>query len=108
MDYSDYVLPELLVLIPVLYILGEIIKSTENIDDGFIPLILGIVGVILSAIYVSTTQGLDGMAVFTAIVQGVLVAGCAVYANQIYKQTARRGRSSRKEDSWRRRSWLRP
>ena len=36
---TDYIKPELLILIPVLNIIGEIIKQTK-INDKYIPLIL--------------------------------------------------------------------
>lgn len=88
---TEYVQPELLILVPVLYIIGMIIHKTEKIDNKFIPIILGIVGILLSALWVVATASLTtpseiAMAIFTAIVQGIIVAGVAVYANQIKKQ----------------------
>ena len=47
-DYQNYIKAELLVLIPVLYILGEFIKSTEKIKNAYIPVILGFSGILLS------------------------------------------------------------
>ena len=87
MDFSQYVKPELLVLIPVLFILGEIIKHTEAIRDNWIPAILGIVGILLSAIYVWAVSGFSLLMVFVAITQGLLVAGASVYVDQIVKQS---------------------
>ena len=86
MGYEDYIKPELLVLIPVLYLIGLFIKSTENIKDKYIPLILGVVGVFLSLLYVMATEGLSLMALFTAITQGILTAGAAVYTNELITQ----------------------
>lgn len=88
---QNYIKPELLVVAVVLYFVGMGIKNTEKISDKYIPVILGIVGVIISAIYVVATSTFDGyqsilMAIFTSIVQGILVAGLSVYANQIVKQ----------------------
>ena len=83
---QDYIKPELLVLIPVLYILGVMFKKTEKINDKYIPVMLGIIGIVLSAIYVSAVSGICLMSVFTAITQGILVAGAAVYVNQLVKQ----------------------
>lgn len=83
---SDYIKPELLILVPVLYILGEIMKHTERIKDNYIPAILGAAGILLAFIYVTATEGIALIGVFTAITQGVLVAGAAVYADQIVKQ----------------------
>jgi hypothetical protein len=83
---QDYIKPELLVLIPVLYILGLMMKKTEKINDKYIPVMLGIIGIVLSAIYVAAVSGICPMSVFTAVTQGILVAGAAVYVNQLVKQ----------------------
>ena len=88
---KEYVRPELLVLAVVLYFIGKGIKKSEAIKDKYIPIILGIVGVIISGIYVVATSGIAGyqsilMIIFTSIVQGILVAGLAVYANENIKQ----------------------
>lgn len=89
---KEYVKPELLVVAIVLYFIGIGIKNTEKISDKYIPIILGVLGVIISAIYIVATSVFNGyqsvlMAIFTAIVQGIMVAGLSVYANQIIKQT---------------------
>ncbi len=83
---QDYIKPELLVLIPVLYILGLMLKKTEKINDKYIPVMLGIIGIVLCAIYVAAVSGICLMSAFTAITQGILVAGAAVYVNQLVKQ----------------------
>ena len=88
---QNYVKPELLVLAIVLYFVGMGIKNTEKISDKYIPVILSALGILISAIYVVATSAFNGyqsilMAIFTSIVQGILVAGLSVYANQIIKQ----------------------
>ena len=88
---QNYVKPELLVVAIVLYFIGIGLKNTEKVSDKYIPIILGIIGIIISAIYVVATSLFNGyqsvlMAIFTSIVQGTLVAGLSVYANQIIKQ----------------------
>ena len=88
MNYQEYIKPELLILVPVLYLIGSMIKHTEKIKDKFIPAILGAIGVVLSAIYVIATEGFSLMSVFISITQGVLVTGVAVYVNQLIKQTS--------------------
>lgn len=90
MDFLQYIKPELLVLIPVLYLIGVGIKRSA-IKDTLIPLLLGAIGVILSGLYVFATSEIQGAqavatAIFTAVTQGVLVAGASVYVNQIVKQ----------------------
>ena len=54
LDITDFIKPELLILVPVLYIVGLGLKKT-SLSDKFIPLILGASGVILSAIWMFTT-----------------------------------------------------
>ncbi len=87
----NYVKPELVVVAIVLYFIGMGLKKTEKVSDKYIPLILGGIGIVLCAVWVLATctlgSGQDiAMAVFTAIVQGVLVAGLSTYVNQIVKQ----------------------
>ena len=91
MDFTEYIKPELLILIPVLYVIGMAVKKTALIADKLIPLVVGAIGILLSVIYVLATTALGSpqaiaMAIFTALTQGVLVGGASVYANQIFKQ----------------------
>ena len=88
---KEYIKPELLILAIVLYFIGIGFKNTELVKDKYIPIILGILGIIISAIYVIATSDIFGykevlMAIFTSVVQGILVAGTSVYVNQIIKQ----------------------
>lgn len=85
-NLQNYIKPELLVIVPVIYIIGLIIKNTEKIKDKYIPAILGIVSVLLSLLYILGTEGISVIGVFTAITQGILVVGVAVYVNQLFKQ----------------------
>lgn len=87
----NYVKPELLVLAIVLYFAGIAIKKTEKISDKYIPVILGIFGIILALLYVIATSTVTSiqdvlLAVFTAVVQGILCAGLSTYVNQTIKQ----------------------
>lgn len=87
----NYVKPELIVVAVVLYFIGIGLKQSQTIMDKYIPLILGLIGIILCAIWVVATSPLStmqeiAMAIFTAVVQGILVAGLSIYVNQIIKQ----------------------
>lgn len=91
---KEFIKPELLVLIPVLYIIGVGFKKTTLLKDKFIPVALGLISIILTGLYIFATSDITGakeitMAIFTALTQGVLIAGASVYANQIYKQLKR-------------------
>jgi len=101
MNYQEFIKPELLVLVPVLYFIGVAIKKS-TIKDAFIPFILGVTSVLLSGIYLLATTEINGTqdvatALFTAITQGVLIAATSVYTNQIIKQ-AGKAKEEEKED----------
>ena len=83
MEILNYITEHALIMIPVLIIIGQIIKNIEKIPDKWIPLILlpiGIAGAVLLG-------GFDNIAaVVDSVIQGVLVTGAAVYGNQVVKQ----------------------
>lgn len=74
----NYIVDNCLILIPVLYIIGMILKNLEFIKDKYIPLILLPIGIAM-AIAIS---GVD----VNSVIQGILVTGVTVYGNQIFKQ----------------------
>lgn len=87
---KEFIKPELLILVPVLYILGAILKKTA-VKDKLIPALLGGVGVVLSLLWALGTSELLGwrdvlLAGLSAVTQGVLAAGASVYCNQLVKQ----------------------
>lgn len=87
---KEFVKPELLILIPVLYIIGVGFKKSK-LPDTIIPATLGIISISLSVLYVFATSDVHTgkeicMGIFTAVTQGILVAGCSVYCNQLIKQ----------------------
>lgn len=91
MNYMDYVKPELLVLVPVLYFVGLGVKRNPAVKDWLIPYIVGACGIVLAILWVLATSDIGtykdvSMAVFVALTQGVLCAGLSVYANQLVKQ----------------------
>ena len=87
---KEFIKPEFVVLVPMLYLVGIGIKKSK-VADKHIPWMLGVVGVVLSGVYVFATTAIAGCqsvraGVFTAVVQGVLAAGASVYVNQVVKQ----------------------
>lgn len=81
MEFVNYITDNALILIPALYVLGMIIKNTEKIDDKYIPvylLIFGIAGAV-------SLMGFNA----DAVIQGILVTGASVYANQVVKQNSK-------------------
>lgn len=90
MEYTEYIKEELLILIPVLYIVGMVLKKSR-FSDKKIPLILGVISIMLSAVWIIGTGNICNIrdvliSVFSAVTQGVLIAGASVYANQMYVQ----------------------
>ena len=87
----DYVKPELIVVAVVLYFIGIAIKQSQAIKDKYITVIIGAIGIVLALIWVLATSSIETwqnvlLALFTAIVQGVLVAGLSTYVDQLIKQ----------------------
>lgn len=74
----NYVINEALVVIPVLWIIGQFIKQTPNVKNWLIPYILLVIGTGL-------TVGIMGLSI-DAVIQGVLVSGAAVFGNELVKQ----------------------
>ena len=87
----NYIKPELIVAAVALYFIGMWLKQAAFIKNKYIPLIIGVIAVLLCSIWVLATCTLStgqdvALAVFTAIVQGILVAGLSKYVNQFIKQ----------------------
>ncbi|CAM2840277.1 phage holin family protein [Clostridium sporogenes] len=78
----DYIKEQAFILIPVLYVLGLMLKSNKKIQDWVIPWILTICS-ILGAVLL---MGLN----INAVIQGILCVGVAVYGNQLVKQTTKK------------------
>lgn len=78
MEILTYITENALILIPVLVVIGQIIKNIQKIPDKWIPVILLPLGIL-------GAMALGGWTVTSAI-QGILVTGAAVYGNQLVKQ----------------------
>lgn len=95
MEYEiliQYIRPELLILVPILFLIGKAIKNTKYIKDEFIPFILGVLSIMLTAIYVLSVsvspkdyQEILGL-VFDILIQGICCSAASVYFHQIGKQ----------------------
>lgn len=78
-DMIAYVNDKTLILIPVLYYIGTILKGLEKIEDKFIPLILLSFGIVMAMLLTHDIS-------VNSFIQGILVTACSTYGNQIYKQ----------------------
>ena len=94
MELIDFIRPELIMLIPVMYFIGMAFKKSK-FSDRWIPLILGGISILICALWVCATSDIKdirdmALAMFTSITQGVLTAGADVYINQLYKQSKKK------------------
>ena len=82
MDIIEFIIDEGLIMIPVLYIIGEIIKFTGVLNNKWIPLTLLVISLLFTPLL------LGG---FTPdnIVQAVLVTGVTVLGDQLIKQSGK-------------------
>ena len=90
---KEFIKPELLVLIPVLYLYGMALKKSQ-VADKHIPWLLGVFSVVLSFLLIGATSVIEGwketlLAIFSGLTQGILCAGASVYVNQIVKQSGK-------------------
>ena len=86
MNVLEYIRPELLLTVPVLWVLGKILKEASFLRDKWIPLVLGGAGILLAVCWIGgggEPFGVTGL--FTAVTQGILCAGAAVYGHQLIK-----------------------
>lgn len=94
MELKEFIKPELLILIPVLYVVGIGLKKSK-LSDTLIPLILGGIAIVLSAEWVIATSDISTLkdvayALFISVTQGILSAGASVYVNQLYVQSKKK------------------
>jgi len=89
-DFRSYIIPELVVLIPVLFALGWAIKKSKIILPKRIPLALIGIGIVLAVIWSVASNGFMLMSVWVGITQGVLCAGGAVLTHQLIKQGSKK------------------
>jgi multidrug transporter EmrE-like cation transporter len=94
MDFGEFIKPELLALVPVLYVIGIALKKSK-VSDSLIPLLLGVISVILAAFWVVATSDIATIkdiayALFVSVTQGILSAGSSVYFNQLYVQSKKK------------------
>lgn len=95
----DYIEPGMVVLIPFLYLVGMGLKKARAVADHLIPAALGVAGIAAAALYVFCARDVTGYkdvlsAAATAMVQGVLCAGCAVYIHQMAVKQPRKGKGN--------------
>ena len=75
----NYIVEDGLILIPVLYVIGYIIKQTNILSNRWIPLVLLVIGIIFSIFLLNDP-------IVDRVIQGILIAGVTVFIDQVKKQ----------------------
>ena len=75
----NYIVDDGLILIPVLYVIGYIIKNTNILSNRWIPLVLLMIGIIFSIFLLNDP-------IVDRVIQGILIAGVTVFIDQVKKQ----------------------
>ena len=75
----NYIVEDGLILIPVLYVIGYIIKQTNILSNRLIPLVVLVIGIIFSIFLLNDP-------IVDRVIQGILIAGVTVFINQVKKQ----------------------
>lgn len=89
-DLASFIVKDAYILIPVLFVIGLLLKRTPGLPDWLIPWILLVLG--MAGGFFLRDMHIDGL------LQGVLVTGVTVFGHQLYKQTTCKS----KEDSQKR------
>ena len=80
----NYIVEDGLILIPVLYVIGYIIKHTNILSNRWIPLVLLMISILFSIFLLNDP-------IVDRVIQGVLIAGVTVFIDQIKKQNFEKG-----------------
>lgn len=86
-DILQNINAQMLIIIPVLIIIGKLIKESVIIKNKYIPVILTAISIILSCgwLFIYADEN-PAQTILDGVMQGVLYAGLSVYGNQIFKQ----------------------
>jgi MFS superfamily sulfate permease-like transporter len=81
-EIIKFIAEQILVLVPVLFVIGLLLKNTPKVPDWIIPWALLVIGIVLAVLLIGD--------LLQGIIQGVLVAGVTVLTHQLVKQTFER------------------
>lgn len=82
----EFVKPALLILVPILWMLGNRLKESKQIEDWKIPFWLMGLAIIFALSYVLITEGIQPMSFWMGIVQGLAIAMLQSYMFTLTKQ----------------------
>ena len=90
-----FIMPEIFIVVPVLMIIGLMLKSAKKIKDWSIPIILGVIGIVFSIFILGFETGFTAINILNGILQGILAAGMAVYVHQLKIQCTKKRRDDK-------------
>lgn len=76
-EFTNFISENMYIVVAVLYVIGVFMKKIPSIKDWTIPFVLTAIGIVLAILMIGVPSG---------IIQGILCAGGAVLANQMFKQ----------------------
>lgn len=100
MDWTLYIKPEFMILIPFMYAIGEFIKKSK-LKNWIIPFILWGISLVVCMTYICIINSSKQLAMnlFTGAMQGTFIALITIGSNQLIKQaTTKRVEDNEKAD----------
>lgn len=79
-EILKFIVEEAYIMIPALWVVGFVVKNTELIKDKYIPFILLVASLLLSPWLLGGYSPQN-------VIQAILVAGGAVLADNLYRQS---------------------
>lgn len=79
-ELLEFIVEESYIMIPALWVVGFVIKKTEHIRDKYIPFVLLVASLLLSPWMLGGYSPQN-------VIQAILVAGGAVLADNLYRQS---------------------
>lgn len=77
MDILKFILDDALIMIPVIYVIVNIIKGTDVINKKYLPLIAVVVSIGITPLILEGGYNADN------IVQAILIAGATVFTHEL-------------------------
>lgn len=92
----NYVKPELLVIVPILWYIGTKIKASRKVEDWAIPFMLMGMSVVFALSWIIVTEGFNSMAIWVGTMQGLAISVLEGQLYQYYKQIAHKRKADQK------------
>ncbi|MGV8153441.1 MAG: phage holin family protein [Alkaliphilus sp.] len=96
MDWNviiEFIQPELFVLVVFLWVIGLFLKKAPSFKaEWAIPFILLLVSALITIPYIAIVgeKGFGADIIIVGIIQAVLIAGTAVFGNELIKQSSKK------------------